>query len=99
MAKITKEIDIDINIEDHLDEVGDEVLIEELASRGYEIYNEDGRCVSDDEGEGHLSGLPYEYAIKRCFDSKELRKHLEDITGCGGYVSNDDLIDKLKDLL
>lgn len=97
MAKKTK--DIDFYIEDHLDEVGDEELIKELASRGYEIYDDDGCCVSDDEGEGHLSGLPYEYSIKRCFDSKELRKHLEDITGCGGYVSNDDLIDKLKDLL
>ena len=97
MAKKTK--DIDFYIEDHLDEVGDEELIKELASRGYEIYDDDGCCVSDDEGEGHLSGLPYEYAIKRCFGSKELRKHLEDITGSGGNVSNDDLIDKLKDLL
>lgn len=99
MATITKEIDIDVNIEDIWNEVGNEELIKELASRGYEIYNDDGCCVSDDEGKGHLSGLPYEYSIKRCFDSKELRKHLEDITGCGGYVSNDDLIDKLKDLL
>lgn len=97
MATVTT--DIDIEIDDHLDEASNEALVEELTSRGYEIYDDDGCCVSDDEGEGHLSGLPYEYSIKRCFDSKELRKHLEDITGCGGYVSNDDLIAKLKDLL
>jgi len=74
-------------------------LIDELTDRDYHIYDKDGDCVSDEARENLYYSIPSSYTIKRCFDRHQLRTHLENITGCGGYVSNEELLEQLKYLL
>ena len=74
-------------------------LIDELTDRDYHIYDKDGDCVSDEARENLYYSIPSSYTIKRNFDRHQLRTHLENITGCGGYVSNEELLEQLKDLL
>lgn len=74
-------------------------LIDELTDRDYHIYDKDGDCVSDEARENLYYSIPSSYTIKRCFDRHQLRTHLENITGSGGYVSNEDLLEQLKYLL
>ena len=90
MAYVTVDVDID--------EFDDDDLIEELESRGYTVEKDD----EEDEGdvpETSRTRMPSSYTIKRCFDRHQLRTHLENITGCGGYVSNEELLEQLKYLL
>lgn len=94
MAKVK----VDIDIAEHLDEVSDKDLIKEMAERGFDVFDGD-KCVSDENVKNLSQRLPYEYTIKRCFDRHQLRTHLENITGCGGYVSNEELLEQLKCLL
>ena len=90
MAYVTVDVDID--------EFDDDDLIEELESRGYTVEKDD----EEDEGdvpETSRTRMPSSYTIRRDFDRHQLRTHLENITGCGGYVSNEELLNQLKDLL
>lgn len=47
MARI--EVDVEVDIENHLDEVSDKYLIEELEDRGYSVTKSNGleKCISD----------------------------------------------------
>lgn len=90
MAHITIDVDID--------EFDDDDLIEALEDRGYTIDKDDEE-EDDEVSETSRNRLPPSYTIKRCFDRHQLRTHLENITGCGGYVSNEELLEQLKDLL
>ena len=83
----------EINID--LSDFDDDDLADELISRGYVV--EDINEVQDYTPS--RKKLPVFYSIKLCFDNKELRTHLENITGCGGYVSNEELLNQLKYLL
>ena len=90
MAYVTVDVDID--------EFDDDDLIEELESRGYTVEKDD----EEDEGdapETSRTRMPSSYTIRRDFDRHQLRTHLENITGCGGYVSNEELLEQLKYLL
>ena len=90
MAHITIDVDID--------EFDDDDLIEALEDRGYTIDKDDEE-EDDEVSETSRNRLPSSYTIKRCFDRHQLRTHLENITGCGGYVSNEELLEQLKYLL
>ena len=91
MAYITIDVDID--------EFYDDDLIEELESRGYTVGHDDEEEDEDEVSETSRKRMPSSYTIKRCFDRHQLRTHLENITGCGGYVSNEELLEQLKYLL
>lgn len=91
MAYITIDVDID--------EFDDDDLIEELKPRGYTVGDDDEEEDEDEVPETSRKRMPSSYTIKRCFDRHQLRTHLEKITGCGGYVSNEELLEQLKYLL
>ena len=91
MAYITIDVDID--------EFDDDDLIEELKSRGYTVGDEDEEEDEDEVPETSRKRMPSSYTIKRCFDRHQLRTHLENISGCGSYVSNKELLEQLKYLL
>lgn len=94
MAKIK----VDVDISEYLDEVSDKELIKEMAERGFDVFKGD-KCVSNENEKNLSQRMPAEYTIRRNFDRHQLRTHLENITGCGGYVSNEELLEQLKDLL
>ena len=87
-----------VEVTGDLGDFEDHELIEELEDRGYTIdkYEEDD---DDEVPETSRKRMPSSYTIKRCFDRHQLRTHLENITGCGGYVSNEELLEQLKYLL
>lgn len=86
---------VEVNVD--LGDFEDDELIEELEDRGYTIDKDE---EDDDEvPETSRKRMPSSYTIKRCFDRHQLRTHLENITGCGGYVSNEELLEQLKYLL
>ena len=87
---------VEVNVD--LGDFEDDELIEELEDRGYTI-DKDEEEDEDDVPETSRKRMPSSYTIKRCFDRHQLRSHLENITGCGGYVSNEDLLEQLKYLL
>lgn len=91
MAYITIDVDID--------EFYDDDLIEELESRGYTVKKNDEEEDEDEVSETSRKRMPSSYTIKRFFDRHQLRTHLENITGCGSYVSNEELLEQLKYLL
>ena len=95
MASIT----VDVDIEDYLDEVDSTDLIDELKDRNYIIYNHKGVCVSDKKGTSLDKKMPVEYTIRRDFDRHKLRDHLLNLTGQGSYVSDDELLERIKELL
>lgn len=95
MASIT----VDVDIEDYLDEVDSTDLIDELKDRDYIIYNRKGICVSDKKGTPLDKKIPVEYTIRRDFDRHKLRDHLLNLTGQGSYVSDDELLERIKELL
>lgn len=80
-------------------EFGTDELINELTDRDYHIYDKKGECVSDEERHSLYYGLPSSYTIKRDFDRHQLRDHLLNLTGQGSYVSDEELVSKLKELL
>lgn len=94
MAKIK----VDIDISEHLDEVSDKDLIKEMAERGFDVFDGD-KCVSNENEKNLSQRMPSEYTIRRDFDRHQLRTHLENIAGCGSYVSNEELLEQLKYLL
>ena len=87
---------VEVNVD--LGDFEDDELIEELEDRGYTI-DKDEEEDEDDDPETSRKRMPSSYTIKRCFDRHQLRTHLENITGCGGYVSNEELLEQLKYLL
>jgi len=92
------EAKVDINISEYLYEVCDEDLIKEMAERGFDVF-EDGKCVSNENEKNLSQRMPAEYIIRRDFDRHKLRDHLLNLTGQGSYVSDDELVNKLKELL
>ena len=87
---------VEVNVD--LGDFEDDELIEELEDRGYTI-DKDEEDDDDEVPETSRKRMPSSYTIKRCFDRHQLRSHLENITGCGGYVSNEELLEQLKYLL
>ena len=87
---------VEVNVD--LGDFEDDELIEELEDRGYTI-DKDEEDDDDEVPETSRKRIPSSYTIKRCFDRHQLRTHLENITGCGGYVSNEELLEQLKYLL
>ena len=87
---------VEVNVD--LGDFEDDELIEELEDRGYTI-EKDEEDDDDEVSETSRKRMPSSYTIKRCFDRYQLRNHLENITGCGGYVSNEELLEQLKYLL
>lgn len=87
---------VEVNVD--LGDFEDDELIEELEDRGYTI-DKDEEDDDDEVPETSRKRMPSSYTIKRCFDRHQLRTHLENITGCGGYVSNEELLEQLKYLL
>ena len=87
---------VEVNVD--LGDFEDDELIEELEDRGYTI-DKDEEDDDDEIPETSRKRMPSSYTIKRCFDRHQLRTHLENITGYGGYVSNEELLEQLKYLL
>ena len=87
---------VEVNVD--LGDFEDDELIEELEDRGYTI-DKDEEDDDDEVPETSRKRMPSSYTIKSCFDRHQLRTHLENITGCGGYVSNEKLLEQLKYLL
>ena len=87
---------VEVNVD--LGDFEDDELIEELEDRGYTI-DKDEEDDDDEVSETSRKRMPSSYTIKRCFDRHQLRTHLENITGCGSYVSNEELLEQLKYLL
>ena len=87
---------VEVNVD--LGDFEDDELIEELEDRGYTI-DKDEEDDDDEVPETSRKRMPSSYTIKRCFDRHQLRTHLENISGCGGYVSNEELLEQLKYLL
>ena len=87
---------VEVNVD--LGDFEDDELIEELEDRGYTI-DKDEEDDDDEVPETSRKRMPSSYTIKRCFDRHQLRTHLENVTGCGGYVSNEELLEQLKYLL
>lgn len=94
MAKIK----VDIDISEYLDEVSDKEMIKNMAERGFDVFEGD-KCVSNENEKNLSQRMPAEYTIRRNFDRHQLRTHLENISGCGSYVSNKELLEQLKYLL
>lgn len=92
-------VSVEIDIADYLEEVDSADLIDELKDRKYIIYNHKGVCVSDKKGTPLDRKMPSEYTIRRDFDRHKLRDHLLNLTGQGSYVSNDELLQRIKELL
>lgn len=93
MASITKqvEVEVDFDAEDYLDEIEDKRLIEEVEDRGYYVEGKE-----EDECRKRMTT---EYTIRRDFDRHKLRDHLLNLTGQGSYVSDDELLERIKELL
>lgn len=85
-------VTIDVDIE----EFDDDDLIEELNRRGY-VVSEDEEQEKDVPEQ--RTKIPSSYSIGRDFDRHKLRTHLENITDCGSYVSNEYILEILKYLL
>ena len=94
------DVDDDVSITD-LYECSDEELIDECTNRELTVYNENGDCMNDPMKPQYIEEehLPKYYFIKRCYDSRDLREHLLQVVGMGGYVSNEQLIERIKELL
>lgn len=94
MAKVK----VDIDISEYLDEVSDKDLIKEMVERGFDVF-EDDKCVSNENEKNLSQRMPTEYTIRRDFDRHKLRVHLLNLTGQGSYVSDDELLQRIKELL
>ena len=85
-----------VKIEVDIEEFDDIDLIEELQSRGYVVSDDDEQEKDVPE---QRTKIPSSYSIDRNFDRHKLRTHLENITDRGSYVSNEEILEKLKYLL
>lgn len=101
MSKSKKNASVDALLE----ELDTALLKFELESRDYVCLEEDEyqELISESEGklaESTFTSLPNFYAIERTYAfGDKLREHLLDITGQGHYVTNEELLNELRDLL
>ena len=91
MAVFEREVEVEVD----LDDFDEDEIVEYLQDKGYTVEDNG----EPEEPETSRKRIPSSYTIKRCFDRHQLRTHLENITGCGGYVSNEELLEQLKYLL
>lgn len=91
MAVFEREVEVEVD----LDDFDEDEIVEHLEDKGYTVeYN-----GKPEAPEPSRKRLPSSYTIKRCFDNKELREHLLNIAGMGSYVSNEELVNRIKELL
>ena len=91
MAVFEREVEVEVD----LDDFDEDEIVEYLEDKGYTVeYNGEPEAT-----EPPRNRLPSHYTIKRCFDNKELREHLLNIAGLGSYVSNEELVNRIKELL
>ena len=94
MAVFEREVEVEVD----LDEFDEDEIIDYLESKGYTVEY-DGEPEEQEQPEPSRKRLPSHYSIKRCFDNRELREHLQNLSGLGSYVSNDELVNRIKELL
>ena len=83
MARVTTEVDVDVE----LDEFDDDDIIEELEKRGF--------CVTKEGDVGDVNG----FFLPEFYDCHKLREHLLAITGLGSYVTDEGIWNELQSLL
>lgn len=83
MARVTTEVDVDVE----LDEFDDDDIVEELEKRGF--------CVTKEGDVGDVNG----FYLPTFFDRHKLREHLLAITGMGSYVTDEGILNELSTLL
>lgn len=91
MAVFEREVEVEVD----LDDFDEDEIVEYLEDKGYTV----GYNGKPEVPEPSRKRLPSSYTIKRCFDNKELREHLLNIAGMGSYVSNEELVNRIKELL
>ena len=91
MAVFEREVEVEVD----LDDFDEDEIVEYLEDKGYTVEY-DGKPEAP---EPPRNRLPSSYTIKRRFDNKELREHLLNIAGMGSYVSNEELVNRIKELL
>lgn len=78
-----------------MDDFDEDEIVEYLQDKGYTVEDNG----EPEEPETPRNRLPSSYTIIRNFDNRQLREHLLNITGLGSYVSNEELVNRIKDLL
>ena len=94
MAVFEREVEVEVD----LDDFDEDEIVSYLEDKGYTVEY-DGEPEEQEQSEPSRKRLPSHYSIKRCFDSRELREHLLNLAGLGSYVSNDELVNRIKELL
>ena len=94
MATFEREVEVEVD----LDEFDEDEIVSYLEDKGYTVEY-DGEPEEQEQPEPSRKRLPSHYSIKRCFDSRELRDHLVTRAGVGSYVSNEELVNRIKELL
>ena len=94
MATFEREVEVEVD----LDEFDEDEMVSYLEGKGYTVEY-DGEPEEQEQSEPSRKRLPSHYSIKRCFDNRELREHLLNLAGLGSYVSNDELVNRIKELL
>ena len=94
MATFEREVEVEVD----LDEFDEDEIVSYLEDKGYTVEY-DGEPEEQEQSEPSRKRLPSHYSIKRCFDNRELREHLQNLSGLGSYVSNDELVNRIKELL
>lgn len=94
MATFEREVEVEVD----LDDFDEDEIVSYLEGKGY-IVEYDGEPEQQEQPVPSRKRLPSHYTIKRCFDNRELRDHLVTLAGVGSYVSNDELVNRIKELL
>ena len=94
MAVFEREVEVEVE----LDEFDEDEIVSYLEYKGYTVEY-DGEPEEQEQPEPSRKRLPSHYSINRCFDNRELREHLQNLSGLGSYVSNDELVNRIKELL
>ena len=94
MATFEREVEVEVD----LDDFDEDEIVSYLEDKGY-IVEYDGEPEQQEQPEPSRKRLPSHYTIKRCFDNRELREHLLNLAGVGSYVSNEELVNRIKELL
>lgn len=94
MAIFEREVEVEVD----LDDFDEDEIVSYLEDKGYTVEY-DGEPEEQENPNLREKRLPSHYSIKRCFDNRELREHLLNIAGLGSYVSNEELVNRIKDLL
>lgn len=89
------DLNVNVSLTDVFSEIADDELIDELKSRGYAVKENN----KEEKAVNYPGSLPSQYIIPRLFDNHMLREHLLKITGQGHYVTNEQLVENLKELL